>query len=255
MRANALLALLLPVMMLVGGIATTTPAAQAQAERPPLPELRFAEIPKPAQPRYTGDRFSYMEAGRPDAPPVVLLHGVGANSMHWRHQLAGLSDRWRVIAWNAPGYMLTDNLRAEDPSCADYAQALADFAEAMRLPERFLVVGNSFGSRVGMCFAAAHPQRVIRLALTGTSIGQPAMTEAARAQVIAARERQVASGGYGFGARVDALLGASPSPELMEEVRHVLRATNPRGFMQAVRSGTTGYYAPEFTARLTMPVL
>jgi pimeloyl-ACP methyl ester carboxylesterase len=53
-------------------------------------------------------RFCYMEAGRVDLPPVLLLHGIGANSLHWRYQLAGLSDRFRLIAWNAPGYLLSD---------------------------------------------------------------------------------------------------------------------------------------------------
>jgi len=43
-----------------------------------------------------------------DAPVIVALHDLGDNAMQWRFQLAGLSDCFRVVAWNAPGYLLSD---------------------------------------------------------------------------------------------------------------------------------------------------
>lgn len=228
-------------------------SVSAQESFPPLPDLRFAQIG--AQAKYVGDRWSYMEAGAKERPAVVMLHGVGGNSMDWRFQLADLSNDFYVVAWNAPGYMLSDGLKEEAPGCRDYADALADFLDAIGLAQ-VMLVGNSFGTRVAQCFAIHHPTRVTKLALTGVGIGPNSLSEEEKARTRAIRAAQVATGGYGFGARADALVGPHTSLELMDVIRNAVRAVNPRGFMQGIELTLADGYSPaEVSAKVSLPVL
>jgi pimeloyl-ACP methyl ester carboxylesterase len=222
------------------------------SDLPPLPELCFAEIPTTSRHRYVGDRFCYMEAGRVDLPPVLLLHGIGANSLHWRYQLAGPADRFRLIAWNAPGYLLSDNLRAETPSCRDYADALDDLLAVLGIG-RFDVVANSFGTRVVQCFAHHRPGRIGRAVFTGTSIPDGTSPEE-RARIVEVRARMIEHGGFGFGDRATALLGSAASADTLALVQHTLRAINPTGFMQAARFIAQAEMPP-LGAGLAMPLL
>jgi pimeloyl-ACP methyl ester carboxylesterase len=219
---------------------------------PPRPELRFADIPAGSQSRYRGDRFSYMEAGNSSAPPLVLLHGIGGNSLHWRLQCAGLADRFRVIAWNAPGYMFSDCLVAETPTGRDYADAVADFLASLDVGQ-FDVATNSFGTRVAQCFAYYHPGRIGRAVFTGAGVAAGSSVEE-RARTLDGRIQMIARGGPALSERVSPLLGSHASVHTVAIVQNTLRATDPQGFLQAARFVASGDM-PSLGAELALPVL
>lgn len=222
---------------------------------PILPELEFSEIPKPSQHKYVGDRFSFMRAGDPSSPALVLLHGVGANSMYWRYQYAGLCDRFHVIGWNAPGVLLSDELVAEWPNMVAYADSLRDFFESLNIGSAILV-GNSFGSRIAQGFVAYHRERVDKLVLTGTGIGRRNVSAKERERARAVRTIQFGSGGFSYGSGpLSSLLGSAAAPETHALVRSILRATNRRGFLQAALLAYGDFCSLDHTEAFTMPVL
>lgn len=221
---------------------------------PVLPDLRFTEVDAAAL-GLEGPRISYMEAGQ--GPAIILcLHGIGANSMGWRFSLAGLSDRARVIAWNAPGYLMSDGFTAEAPDAEQYADVAAALLEALGVSGPVFLAGSSFGSMLGACFAARHPGRVARLALIGTSRGQRWKGPEGRAQMLAMRAASVAEGGVALARTRSHKLVAPSTPEpVMALVRGVVAATNPRGLMQAARCTDKVDVVADFAPRILAPTL
>ena len=202
---------------------------------PPLPELQLIGV-DPEKCGLEGQRMSYLEAGAEHPQAVFLLHGIGSNANGWRFVIDGLKSRYRVIAWNAPGYYLSDNLRAEAPNNFQYADAVAALLDALGI-EQACLAGSSFGSLIAASFAARHPQRVRRLALLGTARGQKWLPPAERARRLRMREDSIADGGIGLAqTRWKNLIAANASPTAIRLTQEALKATHRRGFLQAARA-------------------
>ena len=108
--------------------------------------------------------LAWREQGR--GAPVVFLHGLGGSRTSWEPQLAGLSDAFRCIAWDMPGYGASAPV--EPLTFATIADSVARLLDAA-LVERAHLVGESFGGMHALHVAAHHPDRVARLVLANTS--------------------------------------------------------------------------------------
>lgn len=67
------------------------------------PDVELSTRPQSREVDAGGVRTAYLEAGRADAPPVVLLHGLGATNASMLPVLADLAEDHRVIAPDTPG--------------------------------------------------------------------------------------------------------------------------------------------------------
>lgn len=221
---------------------------------PPLPDLRFVEV-EAARLRLLGPRLSYMEAGR-GAAVVLCLHGIGANSTGWRFVLDGLAPHARTIAWNAPGYFLSDAFAEEAPRAEDYADAMVALLDALGIQKPVHVVGSSFGSMTGAALAARHPGRVARLVLLGTSRGQRWKGDEGRAAMLAMRAASIRDGGVALArTRWDRLVAPGTGPLVQDLVQTMLAATDERGLMQAARCTDRVDVVEDFAPHIRTPTL
>ncbi|MDM0109864.1 alpha/beta hydrolase [Variovorax sp. J22R24] len=122
-------------------------------------ELRSAEV--------NGLSVSYRQAGQGAA--LVFLHGFLCDSRCWTPQLSGLSDSFRVVAWDAPGAGASSD-PPDTFKMIDYAHCLARFLDTVGI-DRAHVVGLSWGGILAQEFYRLYPERLRCLVLADTYAG------------------------------------------------------------------------------------
>jgi pimeloyl-ACP methyl ester carboxylesterase len=183
--------------------------------------------------------FSYLEAG--SGPALVLLHGIGSAAASFRHQLEALSARFRVVAWDAPGYGASTPLRIAHPDTSDYAAALDAWLGAIGI-DRCHLVGQSLGTLIAARFAAEQPWRLFSLTLASVARGHGRLRSSERQRLLAQRLDDLTwLGPQGMAAkRGPRLLGPEATETMRRMVVEIMARIRAEGYAQAARMLSTG---------------
>ena len=110
--------------------------------------------------------INYLQQGAGE--DVLLLHGWGDSKTSFVPLLKHLCSNFRVTALDFPGHGESGEPPQSGFSVGDYADLLLAFMDALGI-NRAHIVAHSFGCRVTLKAASAHPTRFGKLLLTGAA--------------------------------------------------------------------------------------
>jgi 3-oxoadipate enol-lactonase len=184
----------------------------------------------------TGDIVThYTLDGPEDAPVVTLSHSLAASLEMWEPQLPALTERFRVLRYDTRGHG-----GSEVPPGAYTMSMLAgdvrNLLDALGIA-RTHFVGLSMGGMIGQTLALEHPDVLDRLVLADTASQMPPEAGPLWDERIALVERD------GMAPRVEETIQRwftppfiAESPDVVEPIRALIRATAPQGFIGCGRA-------------------
>ncbi|QTD56029.1 alpha/beta fold hydrolase [Parasphingorhabdus cellanae] len=108
--------------------------------------------------------WPYLEGGRRDGVPIILLHGFGGDKDNWSIYAPHITKHHRVIAPDLPGFGENDRSLDRDYDVATQAHRLNAFLDAMNI-NKCHIGGNSMGGFIALQFALEYPQKISSLTL------------------------------------------------------------------------------------------
>lgn len=225
------------------------------------PASKFTTLPN-------GVTVHYRDQGRPEGPPLVLVHGFSANVDTWEPWVARLGDTYRVISLDLPAHGLTVTPPGYQTSTEGQVEVIDGLTRSLGLGP-FVLAGNSMGGGASWNFALKHPDRLRGLVLVDSvgpapaaaeggprREGPPAVfrlmgTSAGRAVMKSVNLRPIIEKGLKQ-AYVDERL---VTPALVDRYEELSRAPGRREMILAGRGGPPGRISPEVFAAIRTPTL
>jgi pimeloyl-ACP methyl ester carboxylesterase len=187
-------------------------------------------------------------------PPLVLLHGILADSRAWRPQLEDLQDEFTVVAWDAPGCG-----RSADPPetwrFPDYADCLSTLISTLGLVDP-IVGGLSWGAVLAIEYEHRHPGAASALVLAGAYAGWAGSLPP---QICAQRltsclaQSEMRSDDF-VPEWIPGLLTSAAPRELVDEITGIMSDFHPLGFRTMARAVAEADLRPALS-KIVVPVL
>lgn len=118
---------------------------------------------------WRGQQVYYVKAGerRSDRPPLLLIHGFGASTDHWRKNLVGLNNEFEVWAIDLLGF--GRSAKPDWQYSGDlWRDQLHDFITEV-IGQPAVLVGNSLGGYAALCVASQRPSSAAGLVLVNSA--------------------------------------------------------------------------------------
>ena len=111
-----------------------------------------------------GRKIFYREAGKKDAPTILLLHGFPSSSHMFRDLIPLLAGRYHLVAPDFPGFGQSEmpDRNEYDYTFANVANTIAQFIDQLGL-RKFAIYIFDYGSPVGLRIALQMPDRIFAI--------------------------------------------------------------------------------------------
>lgn len=113
-----------------------------------------------------GLQIAYIDEGAGDKV-IIMIHGLGSYIPAWRHNVSELSQHYRCIALDLPGYGKSSK-KPHSGLMTYYSDVILQLMDHLNL-KTVVLAGHSMGAQIAVTAAHRHPSRV-----TGLILASPA---------------------------------------------------------------------------------
>lgn len=126
---------------------------------------QFSDLDYPYSVQYqqleNGQEVAYVDKGEGQA--IILIHGLGSYIPAWKKTIPALTEKYRVIALDLPGFGKSSK-DVDSYSIPFFAKTVADLQDSLGI-KKAAWIGHSMGSQIALRAAVDYPDKISRLVL------------------------------------------------------------------------------------------